>query len=914
MNSMFSRSGFAAAFALAALAGCNAVEDVRTDPFIDLPTPTVVLYGKVAGLGSVRQLVLTNNNPADYLDVYAPVPTPPTAGAAPVNTPVLFSFGTRAVRDAQGNPVPYNIQITRQPYGKICSFRAGTPHSGTLSTASPPPEMLIDCIQDVTVPTYDLTVDLDSSFANSQGAKVRLTTEEGIYDQLVTAANISSLKMTFVGKLFNGGGAGAGSPLFKWTISASTAVGGIENRCPLSNPTNRLVGTVEQNPTANIGGLGVPPSAAAGSAPWVRACTFTIGGAVHYSRPAGVAADPALGAGLTLELRRQRSEGGAEFVRGTATVPAGAFPVPTASSNGGIAFTFNNTDTALGTAFTSNADADFQVVVTNQPAGQTCIIPDGGYVSLRALVQLNPTSITGIGVLASTVSPAVGTTNGIAAAANQPVAGTRLILHCRNRPSAANALNGIYRLTKTVATFLTNVNTGTAASPASTLATKVVTSKWVPFDLTVQNTASNNVITFFDDGTFLYGSHHNDALTAHGVQVEHGFYDYSATLAANDAAVTSTNPAGRLRFTLHTDTHPNTTFPAPNTVFPLGSTTAATCSQGFNSDENNGFNSSNSCGTDTPGISALPGALVYTTVPNAALPVRHSNLGNVMKTAAAGATPARITGTAGPYGGTAASNSSATFTFAGAITAYPPTPAAPTGTGNSTTAGITSQVDWELTEVPSIDNELTGGFISQDHRRFFTWDKTTTYGNHIGVNGLTNLAIACFVTEDFEAPTGTWQRRDARTFCTPINRPRLLPEAQTITLAVEAQDDAWLLLTHAFTPTAAMPASGGGTATANVAPGFMQTAALNNRFPNFEYRLPGANSVLDGRYPSPVYYYIAPAASFSSRVATTALAAHFPAPASPFITWCTGDILGLRPTQNSIPFRLPVYLCRQRAQ
>ncbi|MEO8314013.1 MAG: hypothetical protein ABI645_04370 [Pseudomonadota bacterium] len=866
MNSMFSRSGFlAAALALTALAGCNAVEDVRSEPFIDLPSATVVIQGTVTGLGSKRSLGLTNNGlNSDALSVTAPVPLPTDIGVFPT----VFSFGSRDVQGANGSPVPYDIEIKTQPYGKTCAFRAGSVHSGVLSTASPP-DIVIDCIPTAGLALYDVTVNLDSTFANSPGATVQLTTEEGVYVQAVTQANINSLTLKFDDKLFNGNGAGApsNSPVFTWNVSASTTFGGTVNKCPIVNPTNS---PATANPTADISGA---------SAPKVNPCTYTIAGKAYYSRPAGVTADTNLGTGgMTLELRNLNG-----VKKGTATVAAGAFPA------NGIDFTFNNLDSPATTAFTNNPDADFQVVVTSQPQGQTCIVPDGGYVSLRSLVNLNPVNVTGTGVTSAGATIAAGPVLapvGTAASANIPVSGTRLVIACRNKPaSAANTLNGVYRLTQTVATMLQSTGTTLLFSTSS----RTVTSTWKPFDLTVQNTASSNVIAFFDDGTFLYGAHLSS------VGVEHGFYDYSPTLKADDSAPGSSTPAGRLRLTLHTDTHFNTVFPATfNSLDALGNTFEVTS-----------FTVTNIL--TTAGSSALPGALTYTTAPNAPLPFRHVNLGNVVKTVAVGAVPAKITGTAGPYGGNAANINTAVFTPV-AIT-YATPPAAATAT---TVTSVAAQVDWELTEVRSLNGEMTGGWITQDHRRIWVWDKASTFGNHVGVNGLTNIESACFVVENPSGNSGNFQRRSGQTGCYPINRPRLLPTPQTYTsIGMEAQDVGYLLTTHNSSTTAGAPgAPTGAFATGNVSSGTYSTANLAARFPNYEARIPGGQSALDGRYVSPVYYFVAPAATFS----TLAPALYFPAPAAPFSSWCTTEILGLRATVNDVPFREVVYFCRTRAQ
>jgi hypothetical protein len=848
MNPMFSHSRILAAAALSVgvLAGCNAVEDVRSEPFIETPAATVVLQGSVTGLGSKRSLVLTNNG--QFSDAVTVVSPTPENAYVDDTFPVAFNFGTRPVRDENGNPVPYNIQISTQPYGRICSFRAGTVSSGILSADSPP-NIAVECVPNPAVARYDLDVFLDPAFASAPGATVRLRTEEAIYEQAVTSADIAAGKMTFVGKLFNGSGPGSptGSPPFVWTVNATTTIGGTVNRCPMLRPT----GT---NPTANI--------TLSTAAPRVGACSFTISGAVHYSRPAGVIADPALGSGLTLELRDLNG-----FRKGTASVPAGAFPAD------GIPVTFSNTASPATTAFTSNPESDFQVVVTTQPVGQTCIAQDGGYVSLNSLVGLNPTNVTARGFTTGGVEAA----GGVAAAANTPVAGTRLVLFCRNKPAVADQLHGIYRLTQTVAQIWTSTGTATtcASSALSSCVTssRTVTSTWLPYDFTVQNTASSNIISFFDDGTFLYGTHHTTN------NVEHGFYDYSATLRADNgtpAAGTAAAQPGRLRFTIHTDGHPNTVFPG-------------------------GFSIADPIATATPGISALPGALTYTGTVNVPAATRHANLGNVVKTNATGTAPARITGTAGSFGGTAATNSTATFSFTGNIPA-------PNLTGTQTTASAASQVDWQLTEVSSVTGEMTGGWISQDYRRFWVWDKASTYGFHVGVNGLPNLQSSCFVMENAVSPTGTYQRRSAQTQCFPINRPR---EGQSYGGTTDARDTAWVGVTHLFSTTASAGAGAGApTAAQNVFTGQYSTGALFARFPQYESRIPGAQTALDGRSPSPIYYHIAPAGSFFM----SAPAEYFPQPAVALDTWCDSDILGIRQTLNNVPFREPVYLCRTRAR
>jgi hypothetical protein len=918
MKSIFNRAELAAAvLSLVTLAGCNAVEDVREEPTILEPPPTVVLQGTVTGLGSRRGLLLTNNGQdSDAVTIIAPIPTQVSTAAQPV----AFTFGSRAIVNTSGNPVPYNVQIKQVPYGKRCAFRAGSRNSGTLSLESPP-QILIDCTPDPAVALYDLRVYLDPAFTSATGAKVQLRTEEAIFEKSPTSADITAGFLTFEDLLFNSSSnalngplaspaAPPGSPVFEYNVTATTSVGGTLNRCPVTNPSNAInvTGTAPnqvsslQNPSGNITASSGP--AGTNVAPRVGACSFTISGAVHYSRPAGVTADPALGSGLVLELRDLNG------VRvGTASVAAGAFPAsPPAGQTTGIGFTFNNTSTPATTAFTSNPNADFQVVVSTQPAGQTCILQDGGYVSLKSLINLNPVAITATGTM-SNGSPAPTNVTPLAgnpAAGNVPIAGTRLAVYCRTRPALADQLHGVYRLTSTVASFVTSTGATAPACqpvtlPSCTITSSSLTSRWVPFDLSVQNTASSNLLTFFDDGTFLYGTHMQSA------QVEHGFYDYSATLRADNGTPAAGAPAaapGRLRLTVHTDTFPNTVFPTPPT-FNVANV-ATTGPQ-----------------TTTPGISALPGPLFYGTAPAIAatapgtapvpLASRHLNLGNVVKIAASGSTPARITATAGPFGGVAATVSTPTFTFLG----VPPAPA-PTGTATTpTTTSVARQVDWELTEVPQANGEMTGGWVSQDYRRFWVWDKATDYGFAVGVNGLVNLQSSCFVTENAVAPSGTYQRRSGQTLCYPINRPaeNQVPAFGGILDTLLARDNAWMGVTHLFATTGAAPGAAAGllpiASNGNVVNGQYSTAELTNRFPNYESRIPGGFSVLDGRSPSPIIYHVGTSAGFF----TGAPAQYFPQPATPFTTWCPdSDILGIRSTLNGLPFREPVYLCRTRAR
>ncbi len=279
MNSMIGGSRLmATVLCIALLAGCDSIKDVRTDPTTPLPPASVVVQGTITGLGSLRSIVLINNGDNTAPQSFAA----PAAGRAQSNGPapvVPFSFGSQPV----GNP--YNVTIRQQPYGKTCTISNG---SGTLA-AGVATNIAIACVNSVT--RYNLTVNLNPTFASATGAKVTLTTEEAIYE-LPAAGAVS---VTFNNVLFNAASNAvpappAGAAAFTWVVTASTATGGTLNQCAVSNST-------ATNPTGNV------------TTPTVGACTFTISGALSYSRPAGVTTDPALGAGgVTLELRNVLGE------------------------------------------------------------------------------------------------------------------------------------------------------------------------------------------------------------------------------------------------------------------------------------------------------------------------------------------------------------------------------------------------------------------------------------------------------------------------------------------------------------------------------------------------------------------------------------------------------------------------------
>jgi hypothetical protein len=245
-----------------------------------------------------------------------------------------------------------------------------------------------------------------------------------------------------------------------------------------------------------------------------------------------------------------------------------------------------------------------------------------------------------------------------------------------------------------------------------------------------------------------------------------------------------------------------------------------------------------------------------------------------------------------------------------------------TGTFGGATAPV-ARLAWELTEPQSIDGEMTGAWISRDHRRFWVWDYLNYYGTHVGVvGGAPSMNDACFTVPDVEANSGVYTRRGSNTGCFAYNRPT---RGAAYLFGVAEAADFHLtditLTTNTFSGVAALAtATGGNVAGSRLAPQFGTTALAT--LPGFVGRMPGGQPSPDGRSPSPVVYRIAPAASFETAVANTVYA-DLGEPAAtyfddfdeqpPFTEWCSTEILGVRATLNAVPLNYPVYFCRTRA-
>jgi hypothetical protein len=140
---------------------------------------------------------------------------------------------------------------------------------------------------------------------------------------------------------------------------------------------------------------------------------------------------------------------------------------------------------------------------------------------------------------------------------------------------------------------------------------------------------------------------------------------------------------------------------------------------------------------------------------------------------------------------------------------------------------------------------------------------------------------ACFTMEDLHASGGIYTRRGSGTGCYPFARPAP-GQVPGYTLGTGESTDLTV-----FGPA---------------------TTAIIPQLPDYTGRIPGGNFAPGTTSPSPVYFQVAPAATFF----TVADPAYFPSSPTLPPNWCTTEILGLRTTNNGFPINPPVYFCRTR--
>lgn len=447
-----SKGSSLAAVALAGIgiAGCDSMRDVRSEPATTVPEQMAVLVGTITGLGDKRPVRLNAGitregfESVQYFFGNLDMPaTPFTYGSIPVGT-------------------PYNFSIEQNPLGKVCTVQNG---SGTVGGGGPNPS--VTCVDDLSVPRYTISGTAASSFAMLPGAAVTLTTEEGVERIELNGATA----FTFATRAFNAPVTNPTNPAasqFLWNVVATYQQDERTYNC-------RVLNGAGASPTANVTNVNVD------------SCAFAVTGTVQYSAPGGGAAQPIGAGGLKLALQKL----------GSAEPPAN--PEVTIPDFAGAPIT-------LWSELPSYVGAAYDIAVTQNPAGQKCIVSTfAAAVPAPGPLTFGTTAVAGAAqgsALWLSNPPPTG------AASSHTWNPNGVSVRCRALPTAEKVLTGVYQ----------RIQRNTATTPV------------------INN---RQFLALFDDGTFLFATHADRTLNL-GTGVEHGFYDYDPV-------------AGTIEFTLHTD-------------------------------------------------------------------------------------------------------------------------------------------------------------------------------------------------------------------------------------------------------------------------------------------------------------------------------------------------------------------------
>jgi hypothetical protein len=728
----------AAALCGVVLAGCDSIRDVQEEPFTALPSETAVLGGQIRDLGSRRPLVLQYNGTDTCL--VPEVPNQPTGKkiisecrflGVPDQELSAFSFGALPVGTA------YNITVKRQPFGKICTVN--NPSGAVQAGGS---EVQVTCADDPAVAHYSVTVNVDPA-ANRAGLRVILTTENGTCPvdvngrSSVTFSPSECPDSEITGYhqnatyIFDNG---TNLPNFPWRVTAT--IPGVTAVAP---PTNCFV---TGGPVANTGGnvsdsgeVDVANKPAGNVTTTVVSCGFTARIQADFSPHTVTAPTIAPGEGITVLLRSQPT--GVDVAAATITSFANTyvpFMVPDV----------NGDPTATPYDAQSDTNAFYELVVRQSPSGMTCIPGNSvaGGSSANSLRTVGNWTDAGAVLLRRPASDYV---------ANLWLIDR--VIRCRVAPTdPATQLRGAYwQFARTTTT--TTVGGGAPAV--------------VP--VTVRN---RNVLTFFEDGQYLYGNHTG---TASNNGVEQGFYTY--------------NPAAQsLVFTGFTDTnggqgiHSSATAgsPVPRTITsvvrspgPPRTITARVSNTTANGVALSSTNSVTVAVNNGQAFAVASGT--YTTANFTALVTAINNASPGSGTiAVANGSEITFTGPAGGvvFGGPAAGVLGLPASVAAGASATS------SNVGVTLATSVNTVIDWILEQVgpdPLVTstNALDGAWVTwdaqrlpsaaEDRRRIFIYQHGLYNGLHIGVNGIANLQEACFVG-DFGL-TGTWTRQGGRSGC-----------------------------------------------------------------------------------------------------------------------------------------------------
>jgi hypothetical protein len=543
MNSIIRCSTLlAAALCTALVAGCNAVEDVPSEATAPPPAETAVLGGNIENLGTRRALVLqlVYDNAEVKLcrelntATNVQVPVECRLYGIPDQRYSPFNFGSLPVGK------PYTMSVKTQPFSKTCLFKNGTTsHSGTLRSGAAP-DIEINCTDTTPPAHYTVTANISAAARNKPGLKVTLNTENGTCPVEVNGrAQIvfSPSECPNVGPngwhqsatfLFDNG---VNLPNFTWRVTAT-----IPGATVVDPPTNCVVtGDAGSRTVPNTGGNIADDGTAdrtlipnANQAVTVSACGFVINVQADYSLSSAETVVPTIAAGDDIKVVLRSQPWGEDVA--VASIPNFAaanvtFKVPDA----------NGEPTGTDYEVKSNPSAYYEAVVTKSPAGMSCV--------------LGSSNNSGSGANSNTrVLPATATSAAIGAVAAK--AGGAVLV----RYPSSDLVQYKWILNKVVRCRLIAVNPiplrGTYWQHRKT--TTIATVAGVA-TTTVTYVRARNLLTFFEDGQYLFGSRTN---TASSNGPEHGFYLYTPTARTKSCRVDAgqpVQPANSICFVAFTD-------------------------------------------------------------------------------------------------------------------------------------------------------------------------------------------------------------------------------------------------------------------------------------------------------------------------------------------------------------------------
>lgn len=490
-------------------------------------------------------------------------------------------------------------------------------------------------------------------------------------------------------------------PAFAFDVTAYTSTdpdgASIGNRCTFVTSADFSVGGRNMNNTETR----IPPTGPLAVS--LAACSFTPTATVQYN---GAPAQVMPGSGMELGLKNHLT---GEIVEPRLQVAA---------------FTAGPATLSYPASVRANSGAIYELVVTRHPDNMHCVVY-GTTVTFADTTSGAPPVPSNITVPTGGAVLLVDPNN------TDWWAYLSRAVRCRAIPAPENQLTGTYQMD-------TMVPTEAFPNPGR----------------------PREFLTFFADGTFLYGINANAAsLTAGSPNitfpsstlvrsngfassgVQHGFYNYNSV-------------AGTIVFTVFTATNIN----------PVGR-----------------------------GLTGMPGYAAFS--------------GNV--------TASNVVKTAPPA-------STLSFTF---------------------TAGANTRL-WTMTEPESLPGEITGTWVTPDHRRMFIYNKNETFAFHAGVNGMGNMQDVCMLVLDGYTQSEGFISKHAGSAssggsytCTPGRMT--FPVSPFAPYNTRTPD-----LPH-YAPKNGTPSLVSGITTPRIAPGFRG-------------RFPGTASQLDNRPTSPAIFEVVP--------------------------------------------------------